>query len=89
MSVNEKLEIGSDIVMKLDIRGKFCPMTFIYTKLTLEEMDKGELLEVLVDYPPAVENIPYSCKRQDLAEILEIKEIDAKKKVWQLNLKKV
>ena len=89
MSVNEKLEIGSDIVMKLDIRGKLCPMTFIYTKLTLEEMDKGELLEVLVDYPPAVENIPYSCKRQDLAEILEIKEIDAKKKVWQLILKKV
>jgi TusA-related sulfurtransferase len=89
MSVNEKLIIGSGKVRRLDIRGKICPMTFIYTKLILEEMNEGELLEVLVDYPPAVENIPYSCKRQDLAEILEIKEIDAKKKFWQMKLKKV
>ncbi len=76
-------------VRKLDIRGKICPMTFIYTKLTLEEMAKGEILEVLVDYIPAVENVPYSCERQDLAEVVEIKEIDPHKKVWQLILKKI
>ena len=76
-------------IRKLDIRGKMCPMTFIYTKLTLEEMDKGELLEVLVDYLPAVENVPYSCKRQDLAEVVEIKEIDEVKKVWKLILRKI
>lgn len=76
-------------IRKLDIRGKMCPMTFIYTKLTLEEMDKGEVLEVLVDYLPAVENVPYSCKRQDLAEVVEIKEIDGVKKVWQVILRKI
>lgn len=89
MSLNNNLAIENNEVRKLDIRGKICPMTFIYTKLTLEEMDKGEVLEVLVDYLPAVENVPYSCKRQDLAEVLEIKEIDANRKVWQLNLRKI
>lgn len=74
---------------ELDIRGKICPMTFIYTKLALEEMNKGEFLEVFLDYPPAVENIPYSCKRQELAEVFEIKEINVDKKVWQLILRKI
>ena len=89
MSLNNHLTMENNNVRKLDIRGKICPMTFIYTKLTLEEMAKGEILEVLVDYIPAVENVPYSCKRQDLAEIVEIKEIDPYKKVWQLILKKI
>lgn len=89
MSIKNDKKKGNPRTKKLDIRGKICPMTFIYTKLTLEEMNSGEYLEVLVDYPPAVENIPYSCKRQDLAETFEIKEFDSDKNVWQLILKKI
>lgn len=89
MSVKNEKKKENPTTKKLDIRGKLCPMTFIYTKLALEEMNNGEFLEVLVDYPPAVENIPYSCKRQDLAELFDIKEIDSDKKFWQLILRKL
>ncbi|MFX1391638.1 MAG: sulfurtransferase TusA family protein [Promethearchaeota archaeon] len=89
MSVKNDKKKENPETRKLDIRGKLCPMTFIYTKLALEEMNSGEILEILVDYPPAVENIPYSCKRQDLAELFDIKEIDSDKKFWQLILRKL
>jgi TusA-related sulfurtransferase len=78
-----------DNVRKLDIRGKVCPMTFVYTKLTLEEMNKGEILEVLLDFPPAIDNIPDSCRRQGLAEVLEIIKIDSNNRVWKLSLRKI
>lgn len=88
MSINKLENQKSVIVRKLDIRGKVCPMTFVYTKLALEKMNEGEIIEVLLDFPPAVENIPDSCRRQGLAEVLEIKKIDRNNKVWQLNLRK-
>lgn len=74
---------------KLDIRGKVCPMTFVYTKLQLEKMNSGELLEVILDFPAAVKNIPDSCERQDLGEIVEIREINKTKKEWILTIKKL
>lgn len=89
MSINNLENQKSAIVRKLDIRGKVCPLTFVYTKLALEEMNEGEIIEVLLDFPPAIENIPESCKRQNLAEVLEIKKIDKNKKLWQLNLRKI
>ncbi len=64
-------------------------MTFVYTKLAIEELNKGDIIEVLVDFPPAVENVPESCKRQSLAELLEITDIDSHKKSWRLKLKKL
>jgi len=74
---------------QIDIRGKVCPMTFVYTKLALEELDAGDLLEVLLDFPAALENIPKNCKRQNLAEVLEIKEKNAGKDEWILKLMKL
>ncbi|HEY0087949.1 MAG TPA: sulfurtransferase TusA family protein [Candidatus Lokiarchaeia archaeon] len=88
MSINNVSKEVKNKVVKLDIKGKNCPMTFIYTKLKLEEMEKGEIIEVLLDFPPAVENIPESCKRQDLAELIKIEEIDHDKHIWLLTLKK-
>lgn len=76
-------------VKDLDIRGRLCPMTFIYTKLALEEMNKGDILEVLLDFPPALKNIPDSCKRQNLAKLLKIKELDSNKHIWQLTLERI
>jgi tRNA 2-thiouridine synthesizing protein A len=49
---------------KLDLRGEVCPYTFVKTKLALEEMAPGELLEVTVDHAPAVENVPRSVENR-------------------------
>ena len=74
---------------QLDIRGKVCPLTFVYTKLALEELKRESVLEVYLDFPPALKNIPESCKRQSLAELLEIKEQHSDKPEWIMILKKL
>jgi tRNA 2-thiouridine synthesizing protein A len=76
-------------IHRLDIRGKICPMTFVYTKLQLEKMNAGELLEVTLDFPAALRNIPDNCKRQSLGEIIEIIKTEKKKKEWILIIKKI
>jgi tRNA 2-thiouridine synthesizing protein A len=76
-------------VQKLDIRGKVCPMTFVYTKLALEKMNSGDLLEITLDFPAAVENVPNNCERQNLGKLLEIKTSDDNKKEWILIIKKI
>ena len=75
--------------VQLDIRGKVCPLTFVYTKLSLEKLDKGRILEVYLDFPAALKNIPESCKRQNIAELLEIRELHSDKPEWIMILKKL
>jgi len=87
--LNKLKEKTNDIVQKLDIRGKVCPLTFVYTKLTLEKMTSGEILEVILDFPAAVENVPASCKRQNIGELLDVNHIDTEKNVWILTIKKI
>ena len=74
---------------QIDIRGKVCPLTFVYTKLALEELEKGTFLEVYLDFPAALKNVPESCKRQGIAELLEIKEFQSEKPEWIMILKKL
>ena len=74
---------------QIDIRGKVCPLTFVYTKLALEELEKGEILEVYLDFPAALKNIPESCKRQSIAELLDIKDNHSDKPEWIMILKKL
>ncbi len=42
----------------LDLRGESCPYPPIYTLQAIAEMRPGETLEVVVDHPPAVTNVP-------------------------------
>lgn len=58
----------------LDIRGEVCPYTFVKTKLRLEGMEAGEVLQVEVDYKPATRNVPRSLEEQH-HEVLEVEEI--------------
>lgn len=45
---------------KINIKGQVCPYTFVRSKLAIEGMEKGEVLEILLDYPEAVRNVPKS-----------------------------
>jgi tRNA 2-thiouridine synthesizing protein A len=49
----------------IDIRGQQCPVTLILTRQALNEMSAGQVLEVLVDFKPAVETtIPGFCGKK-------------------------
>ncbi|MBI4978070.1 MAG: sulfurtransferase TusA family protein [Spirochaetes bacterium] len=48
-----------------DFRGVACPLNFVKTKLVLETMERGELLEVLLDDGAPIENVPASLKAEN------------------------
>ena len=48
----------------LDVCGKICPYPDMNTMTTLKKMEKGKVLEVLLDYPLSVERIPRNLKKQ-------------------------
>ena len=47
---------------QLDLRGTPCPINFVRTKMKLEQMATGELLEVWLDAGEPIEQVPDSLK---------------------------
>ena len=47
---------------QLDLRGTPCPINFVRTKMKLEQMAIGELLEVWLDPGEPIEQVPDSLK---------------------------
>lgn len=45
---------------QLDLRGTPCPINFVRTKLRLEQMPQGSLLEVWLDAGEPIEQVPDS-----------------------------
>ncbi|MBI2955180.1 MAG: sulfurtransferase TusA family protein [Chloroflexi bacterium] len=58
----ERLDLHPDET--LDLRGVLCPINFVRTKLTLEEMDEGQVLEVVLDDGEPIRNVPRSVKAE-------------------------
>lgn len=54
--------MAGDIRKNLDLHGVTCPMNFVKTKLALEELEPGELMEVILDEGEAMLNVPRSLK---------------------------
>lgn len=48
----------------LDLRGTPCPINFVRTKLRLEQMAPGQLLEVWLDPGEPIEQVPDSLKME-------------------------
>ncbi len=48
----------------LDITKDHCPMTFVKTKLQLEKLGAGDILEVLLNEGEPLENVPKTAKEQ-------------------------
>lgn len=59
----------------LDVRGEICPYPDVNTMTTLKQMNKGEILEILVDYPMSVERIPRSAKKSG-HKVLAVERVD-------------
>ncbi len=54
----------SPITRTLDITLDLCPMTFVKTKLELEEMSPGEYLEVFLREGEPLLNVTRSCEEE-------------------------
>ena len=52
------------IAGNLDLKGVICPVNFVKTKLKLEEMHDGQILEVIIDDGEPMQNVPRSIKEE-------------------------
>jgi len=52
------------IKKSIDLQGVSCPMNFVKTKAALASIEKGELLEVILDEGGAMLNVPRSVKEE-------------------------
>jgi len=70
---------------ELDLKGEVCPYTFVKSKLALEMMEPGEVLQVIVDHLPAVENVPRSLENegQEILDVSQVNDTD-----WAITVRK-
>ena len=50
--------------LNLDITKDRCPMTFVKTKLKLEELEPGDTLEILLTTGEPLDNVPRTATEQ-------------------------
>jgi len=58
---------------QIDITKEICPMTFVKTKLKLETMSPGQILEVTLREGEPLSNVPKSVK-EDGHKILDLRQ---------------
>ncbi len=51
-------------ILNLDITKDRCPMTFVKTKLKLEELEPGDTLEILLTAGEPLNNVPRTATEQ-------------------------
>jgi tRNA 2-thiouridine synthesizing protein A len=69
---------------KIDLRGVLCPINFVKTKLKLEMMDSGQILEVILDDGEPIRSVPRSIKEEG-HRIVKVENIDG---AYRLLIKK-
>ena len=72
--------------VSVDITDVVCPVTFVKTKVALEEMDDGQILSVHMNDGEPVQNVPRSVKEEG-HQILKL--IDNEDGTYDLIVKKV
>jgi TusA-related sulfurtransferase len=77
--------ISRVVAGSLDITREVCPMTYVRTKLKLESLARGEVLEVFLAGDEPLRNIPLQA-RQEGHEVLSL-EMEANG-IWRLLLRK-
>ena len=69
---------------RIDLSGVICPNNFVKTKLKLEEMQAGRILEVILDEGEPIKNVPRAVKEEG-HQILKVEKIG---KYWRLLIRK-
>ena len=69
----------------INIKGLVCPYTFVKSKIAIEDMEVGQVLEILLDYPEAARSIPKSMEDHG-QKVLKVEKINDKD--WVLLIKK-
>lgn len=78
-------EVNIKVDKKLDIRGEICPYTLVKSKLAIEDIEVGQVLEILLDYPEAADSIPKAMLNYGHS-VLKVEKINPKE--WVIQIRK-
>ncbi len=78
-------DLGFEVDDTVDITDVNCPVTFVKTKVALEELDDGQILQVHLNDGEPVQNVPRSVKDEG-HEVLRL--IDNEDGTYELYIKK-
>ena len=79
-------ELDFNVDDTVDITDVNCPVTFVKTKVALEELDDGQILQVHLNDGEPVQNVPRSVKDEG-HEVLKL--VDNEDGTFELYIKKV
>jgi TusA-related sulfurtransferase len=68
----------------LDLRGIKCPLNWAFAKVRLEQMAPGERLDILLDDPRGVRDIPRAAEAEGYAVI----DVTQNAEAWQIRIEK-
>lgn len=74
-------EAAPPVHHRLDITRDICPMTFVKTKLELEEMPTGAILEVIIREGESLVNVARSCEEEGHPVVLRERHAPG---IWRL-----
>ena len=70
---------------EFDLKGEVCPYTFVKSKLALEMLDSGQILQVVVDNDESAVNVPKSLTNEGNTVVGVEKQND---KDWLITVRK-
>ena len=70
--------MDKNIIKEIDLLNEVCPMTFVKTKLAIEQINQGERIKVIFNSQEAKTNVPKSLIEVN-HKIIVIKNIDKEK----------
>ncbi|MHA2006242.1 MAG: sulfurtransferase TusA family protein [Promethearchaeota archaeon] len=74
-----KLEKIDERLYQLDVRGLVCPFPQVMVTRALEDLEEEEVLEVIIDNPPSVRDIPPAlAKKGYTSDIVKVDKITSK-----------
>lgn len=76
---------GFKVDKNLDIRGVVCPYTLVKSKLAVEDLEVGQVVEILLDYPEAVTSIPKAMENYG-NKVLKVEKISSTE--WKILIRK-
>lgn len=59
--------LSDPVTLRLDLRGVKCPLNWAHAKVRLESMRRGEILELTIDDPRGVRDIPRAAEAEGYA----------------------
>ena len=58
------MDNNGEIALSKNLRGVSCPMNLVYTKVALAGIQSGQVVEIILDDGPPINNVPGSVLRE-------------------------